>query len=770
MVQFCKIERAAMKLLEIKNNLVKLLYSETEMPVLGRFIVLSSEVKSYVAQFINLKSDSISSFAIAKLLFTFSSDGVVDNYDGSVPPMNSELSLLPAGELLGLLPVENPLKIGALAQQDDMLTVDASIFERNLTVFTEKNSNKTVFISNSIRQLFQMKEKSVIIDTSNLFEDYEKIEFGKDFKLPLNSQMIDYLFENELSEVDATTKAVIQDIFYAVQEYIKTLDFEFLPIDNFVDVVTNQYKETQMPELALLKNKLLKYRDSNVFANSKEEVFALKEKLETKNCSIIDLKNTPEVLQKEILSFIHNVLNSFDKYIYFFVPLTDNNSDKKLLKQFLNHNHIFTTILVSSSYKYASELKENAQNLIIFAPKDVNRDFASYNTFLNKLNPDECIVCGKLTQGIPFIVAMADLELDLTKDDVLGEHYQFIPAVEDLQLVKIDDYGNKIPVNLNPQTEETPAETAEEVDKEVVAAIPVIEQPPIEVVDDAKQPEVAIPENSEETAESIPTQEPVLDTSDTQEEELSLEGDNLLEEAPVIIEETPSGDILDIEEEPEELQVFNPTEMLGDGEIYEEGAMSREIYDNGMVKAEDSLSFETVEDVFGEHGEKLEEPVIENIIEEEPEEPVTFSPGDAEGEEIYPEPELQPQSDENQDYSYYDEQTLTEDDLNFLEDSGSVQPDAESFDIDNAVDTMFEEEDNIDQPPAVPVYPAEEPKPEEEFAFKQGDKVSHHRYGRGIVEKIITYGNKTLCSISFENVGRRLLDPTITELTKIGGR
>ena len=46
-----------------------------------------------------------------------------------------------------------------------------------------------------------MKEKTVIIDNCNLFEDYEKIEFGKDFKLPLNSQMIDYLFENELDEV-----------------------------------------------------------------------------------------------------------------------------------------------------------------------------------------------------------------------------------------------------------------------------------------------------------------------------------------------------------------------------------------------------------------------------------------------------------------------------------------------------------------------------------------------------------------------------------------
>ena len=149
-----------MKLLEIKNNLVKLSYTESETPVLGRFIVLSSEVKSYVAQFVNLKSDTVSNFAIAKLMFTFSSDGVVDVYDGSVPPINSELSLLPASELLGLLPVENPLKIGNLAQQDDTLIVDSSIFERNLVVFAEKDSNKVTFISNSIRQLFQMKEKS----------------------------------------------------------------------------------------------------------------------------------------------------------------------------------------------------------------------------------------------------------------------------------------------------------------------------------------------------------------------------------------------------------------------------------------------------------------------------------------------------------------------------------------------------------------------------------------------------------------------------------
>ena len=254
-----------MKLLEIKNNLVKLSYGENEKPILGKFIVLATSGKSYVAQLVNLKSDNVNNFAIAKLLFTFTPDGVVDNYDGSIPSMASQLSFLDSSELLDLLPIETAVKIGQLAQQNESLSLDISVFEHNFTVFAERETDKTTFISNCIRQLFQMKEKSVIVDLNNNFADYSRIEFAKDFKLPLNSEMIDFIFEYELAEVDPSTKAVIQDVFYAVQQYIKTLDFEFLPIDNFVDVVANQYKETQMPELALLKNKLLKYRDSNIF-------------------------------------------------------------------------------------------------------------------------------------------------------------------------------------------------------------------------------------------------------------------------------------------------------------------------------------------------------------------------------------------------------------------------------------------------------------------------------------------------------------------------
>ena len=671
-----------MKLLEIKNNLVKLSYAETENPILGRFIILGSNEKSYVAQFVNLKSDTINNYAIAKLLFTFTPDGVVDNYDGSVPNMDSELSFLAAEELLNLLPIETPVKIGNLAQQDEMLSLDISVFERNFTIFVEKDSNKKTFISNCVRQLFQMKEKSVIVDTCNLFEDYPKIVFSKDFKLPLNSKMIDYIFEYELAEVDAPTKAVIQDIFYAVQQYIDTLDFKFLPIDNFVDVVANQYKDIQMPELALLKNKLLKYRDANVFANTKEEVLAFKEKLNEKNCSIIDIKDINEPLQKEVMSFIHQALTEYEKYIYFFAPLTDNNSDKKLLKQFINNNHVFTTILVSSSYKYAQELKQHAQNILLFTPNDINHDFAAYNTFLNKLNSDECIAFGKLTQGIPFIVDMSDLELDLTLEDVLGDKYQFVPISDNMQLVKTDEYGNKTPVNLAPELTQ----------------------------DDVVQ-------STQEELEYAPMQEEISDFS---------------QEETVIDEEIP--------------------------QIEESG-----IIDEPAIE----LPQESVED----NNKNIVEPVS-NILDDESisEEDQGLTEDDLELDPLPEQDDLQSFDEEDLTDEPLDEDStaLTEDDLNFIDDNQIAQPSSMYEEQEPEITDDYQESPYIEeQTPVVPVYPAEQEPAEESGDFQQGDSVTHPRYGRGVVEKIIKYGNKTLCSISFENVGRRLLDPTISELKKL---
>ena len=43
----------------------------------------------------------------------------------------------------------------------------------------------------------------------------------------------------------------------------------------------------------------------------------------------------------------------------------------------------------------------------------------------------------------------------------------------------------------------------------------------------------------------------------------------------------------------------------------------------------------------------------------------------------------------------------------------------------------------------------------------------HDEFGEGVVEKLINYGDKVLCSINFASVGRRLLNPEISEMRKI---
>ena len=698
-----------MKLIEIRNNLIKLSYEENERPTLGQFIALTGVEKSYVAQYVNLKADNINNFAVAKLMFSFNADGVVSEYDGSAPSINSNIVELPANELLDLLPVDTALKIGQISGCNDELNVDISIFEHNFTVFCETDYEKTTVISNCVRQLFRMKEKSVILDCDDLFEEYPRITLSKDFKLPLNSGFIDFIFEHDLKNVDAATKAVIQDIFYAVQQYIKTLDDEFLPIESFIDVVTAQYKETQMPELALLKNKLLKYKDAGIFANEPDEYKQLEQKLKERNCIVINIKEANGDLQREIINYVHKIIETFDKYVYYFVPLTDDNSDKKLVKRLINHSHVFTTFFASHLYKYASELKSHAQNILFFAPQTMQNDFAAYNTFLNKLNQSEGVIYGNLTQGIPLIITLEDLELDLTKDDVFGDRQRFVPAIEEDLLSSDDIYA----IN-NLQEAPTPA--------------PVQELPTQEALEIQEQ-ENYLDEISNEDIEEFDSDEAKQVLEEQKPENISHDEitSPAIEETETEKKEPPIENILaDDEEEDEITETFEPeqTPVAVVADTTEE--VSQEVTKES-VDDEDDLSF--MDDFHSVNEESEQQEEVEDF----------------------------PQDDDISEQ-------LTEDDLDLIENSGQIQSGDEVAD-----DFLDTDEDEENTPPVVPVYDTEDGDEiaNENIGFKAGDRVSHPRYGNGTVEKIIKYGNKTLCSIDFENVGRRLLDPSISDFEKI---
>ena len=765
-----------MQVLEIKNNLVKIAYDVNDNLALSSFVIIEDTNTPYVAQVVNVKADKLTNFAIVKLLFTFNEEGILKNYNGTIPSLKSTVSILPSKELLDIIPIENNLTMGELAQQNVTLNVDKTILDNNLLVCSDNVENTNILLKNITKQI---DEKIVIFDTDGLFDAENKITFGKDFKLPLNYDTINFIYENELDDVDATSRAVIQDIFIEVQEYTKNLPEGYLPFETFINVVDQQYKETQIPQLVLLKNKLIKYRDLNAFAETLKDVLSLSIAIDKSKVTIIDISEMAPVLQKEIMSYTYGVMKGINETIYSFVKVDNANSSKRLLKTFLSRDGIYTTIICRHEYKYLPELKSAAQNLILFTPQTLQHDFAAYNTFLNKLNTDEFIIYGAHTQNIPLIVELDELELDTQNDDDETESEKDIEEIPS---------SNVVPM---------PAPVQNTAPQENVTVTP---EPEIKEEENFKAPEVEYPDLGFDNETPSSNETPTVDFSETEtlnvteeqpeENFTQIELPETFEEPEIeeVQQEEPEEDIQknfdnEISQEPIEEEVFMPETDIPQVEINEDLSEQAIIEDSNISETPAEYTSQATE----------EQAPIYNILDDneidyqdaEPEvlplEPeIDYSVEDIDIEENYQEP--QPY-DENEamieqaakdvdkliyeklpnedvtldDLSDLQSDELTEDDLNLIGDLAS----------DNGITPEPELEYNEEQPPVVPIYNAEDIEPQEQQSLEPGDRVSSPKYGEGVVEKMIKYGNKMLCSIEFPNIGRRLLDPAMTEIKKL---
>ena len=765
-----------MQVLEIKNNLVKIAYDVNDNLALSSFVIIEDTNTPYVAQVVNVKADKLTNFAIVKLLFTFNEEGILKNYNGTIPSLKSTVSILPSKELLDIIPIENNLIMGELAQQGVTLNVDKTILDNNLLVCSDNVENTNILLKNITKQI---DEKIVIFDTDGLFDAENKITFGKDFKLPLNYDTINFIYENELDDVDATSRAVIQDIFIEVQEYTKNLPEGYLPFETFINVVDQQYKETQIPQLVLLKNKLIKYRDLNAFAETLKDVLSLSIAIDKSKVTIIDISEMAPVLQKEIMSYTYGVMKGINETIYSFVKVDNANSSKRLLKTFLSRDGIYTTIICRHEYKYLPELKSAAQNLILFTPQTLQHDFAAYNTFLNKLNTDEFIIYGAHTQNIPLIVELDELELDTQNDDDETESEKDIEEIPSSNVVPMP-----APVQNTAPQENVTVTPEPEIQEEETFKAPEVEYPDLGFDNET-------PSSNEAPTVDFPETETLNVTEEQPEENFTqIELPETFEEPEIeeVQQEEPEEDIQknfdnEISQEPIEEEVFMPETDIPQVEINEDLAEQAIIEDSNISETPAEYTSQATE----------EQAPIYNILDDneidyqdaEPEvlplEPeIDYSVEDIDIEENYQEP--QPY-DENEamieqaakdvdkliyeklpnedvtldDLSDLQSDELTEDDLNLIGDLAS----------DNGITPEPELEYNEEQPPVVPIYNAEDIEPQEQQSLEPGDRVSSPKYGEGVVEKMIKYGNKMLCSIEFPNIGRRLLDPAMTEIKKL---
>ena len=772
-----------MNIIEVKNNLVKLCY-EDEL-VLSGFIRIDDTNKSYIAQILHLEATRIGKVAIAKIIFNYNNG--ISAYDGSIPSLRAELQPVDTSILLETLDKTNPLNLGKLAEQKHNIIVNLDVLKDNPIICAEKFFTTKVLLNNFALQLQARKQKIVVFDTSGIFKT-NKLTITKDFKLPLNSSTINYIYEKGFVDATAESKAMIQAIFEELSEYSKTV--EFIPFDTFKAVVDSEFMRTKLIQLVILKNKIKQIRDWNVFAQNEAEFNVLKEKLKKDETIVIDISCLKESLQKECIKYVYSVLKEIDAEFYAFTPLSNDNSDKFLLKQIIDTENVHTTTICGYDYKLVNELKKRSKNMLMFTPLKQQRDFGGYNIFLQKLAEDEFIAYGKMTKFVPLIGKLHQLSTSEIYIPKVKETIQQIqqPTIEPKPIVE-PMITNETPI-VEPQIE-TPVQSIEQpsepITTEEVQPIPVepvqIEEPqpePVQkiqpqpqeetekeqVVEPVQQPTLAFVDDEEENEEEIIQETQVTKPEQPVQEEPIVQEPIVEEVQPTPVEEiqTPTAEIVETPEIVDEIPANEPIEEITEVPI--EQPIQPQV-EPQPVANEVEAALNEVPDI--EDDEELSDDDLDMIEE--------LSKPDEEIQAINPvEPQIEPQQEPVQEIEPQPQQNVQPEPHPQPQVQPQPQPQAEhpvDEEIQNAqmpnVATPEPLQTRANTTPVVPDYPSNIPDEDKvkSDVIQQGDRVMHQEFGEGVVEKMINYGDKLLCSVNFASVGRRLLNPEISEMKKI---
>ncbi len=691
-----------MKLVEIKNSLAKLYYEPaSNQLVISDFLTVDDGNKKLLSQVISIESTSKNdtNCAILKFSLDINESGTFTAYSGYVPSLDANISKTDEQILKNIFSNSSKtINIGELSNTSNIhLNLNASILDNFLYIQSDVAENSQSILSKILESNYSNGQKTLLLDFNNLstYKNANILELGKEFKLPIGVETLNYIYENDLTGLTVEQKAIVQDILLEIQDYIGTLDSGYIPFDTLIDVVNSVYESDKSVGVILLRNKLLKYKQFGIFASKDEEINALNESLENNTITVLNVSKASSNWQKETTDFIINNLS--DNY-YFIMQVNDENTDKDILNKIYKTTNIKP--ILSSSYDciFAQQLKSFAKNLILFRPLEQQKSFATYNSFLTKLSQKEFIVSGEGTYYTPLIIK--DIPENI-------EVYENIPKQEEINTV---------------QSEVLPLQQEEN--------------------------EAIITEPEAVTVEDIPQTEEI-ELLDADEELLPLEEIDNLEEEP--------NEIKNIFDESLENEIAKDVDEMFFANTQQETQPQPEETEFTQVQQEPTES--DIENTLSESDLELLDDI--NVQEQEPE----FLETNDESSELL---QLEDPPEDEILHNNQEDGLQLDNDLNDLALSEDLPelPDADDFITEvNTTETV-----NTDEPPSgVPVYSAEpeETNSDDSIKISEGNIVYHEKYGRGVVEELFNYGKRTLCSIQFDNVGRRLLDPNLAELKQM---
>ena len=385
----------SMKILEVRDGFIK--FEADSSLSLSSFIQVSGLAKSYIAQVIQIKRSGINSIAIAKILFLY--DGSLQPYDKTLPPEDSEIKDFTFNIINNSINANEPVIAGIMPDKNFNIIIDASSFDKKMVMSIDDKDENNTLIRNLTKQFNNLNKKVIIIDTLGII-NAKKYTAGKDFKLPLDTASLAFMYQDCLNDATSDSKSLIIEIFRDLAEYSKTVPF--VPFKALKNIVDDMVDKSHVFKLLVLKNKLAKFDKLGYFAKDKAEVDKITKILDT-TCSVIDLSELDSAFQNRYLAFLYERLKE-RKDVQIFLELS-NIVSKKNLKNILE-SIVPTAFITHSKFKYLNDIKNLFDNFIISPSLTNNEIFKVYNTFLKAMPKGTYLIAGEAVNYIPLISSM----------------------------------------------------------------------------------------------------------------------------------------------------------------------------------------------------------------------------------------------------------------------------------------------------------------------------------------------------------------------------
>ncbi len=819
-----------MKILEVRDGFVK--FEADNSVYLSSFIQIDGIEKRYIAQVTQLKRSGENSIAYAKILFLY--DGSLQPYDKTLPSKESEIKEFTFDILNNSINAKTPVIAGETLGKGVSIIIDASSFDKKMLASIDDKQENNIIARNLVKQFNNLDKNVLIIDTLGVI-DAKKITAGVDFKLPLDTASLAFMYQDCLNDATADSKSMIIEIFKDLSDYSQTVPF--VPFGALKSIVDDMVDKSHVFKLLVLKNKLAKFDKLGYFAANKQEVDKIDAILNSK-CAIIDLSKLDTAIQNRYLAFLYEKLQQ--KPNTQVILELSNVISKKNLKNILSSENIPTTFITHSRFKYLNDIKNLFDNFIISPSFTNNEIFSIYSSFLKAMPKQTYLITGEAVNYIPLVSTLKVInEVIPSQPETFEEEEKEIPVSEP------EEVQEELPIEEPEEEEEIVQEDDSELEEISEEDEPeIIEEPQItneEILANIEEKSEAViteaakdltpPENmfGEEEDIAEPAEES-LQLEEDQEEQLTInaEYETILEEQEEQepqeeYDEIPITESFDtVQENIEEIEDYIPEtdendfeelsineefeqqEPLVEQEAEEEIEMPEgfdlDIDSTQMLDAEEETEELTVNDndvdvlPIAENNYELED-IVELNPDEADENDIVIDMEEDTEDELPENIDEQIVKDVDKVFTTRKDDDISDSDLDFIDelnnDDGNLLE--EVSDSDAVLEELSESDENdgiLEEPqeqlelkddsddeiletrssstPIVPVYDADIPQEDLVMSdpIQQGDTVTHAKYGSGVVEKMIKYGNKTLFSINFDNIGRRLLDPTLTEIKK----